>query len=132
MIGLCLGAAQGLVQAFLPVTAFTLVWTHSVEQVEWQEDYRIAEDRLVLTEARVKGSGAGMDPPAGAVLRDGWWHYRPKIPPLEMLRLMRSTVVEDYRFCADGRCRPLAVILPIEEGVVSGVWACDRSSDVVE
>ena len=32
---------------------------------------------LQIVEARVKGSGAGIDPAEGAVLQDGWWVWRP-------------------------------------------------------
>jgi len=125
MIGLCLGAARGLAEVSLPVAAFTLAWTHSVERVAWEEDYRVAGDRLVLVEARVKGSGAGMDPPPGAVLRDGWWHYRPDLPPLPALRLTRSSAAADYTLCAAGECRSLSTLLPIgEEVAVTELWAC--------
>jgi hypothetical protein len=37
-VGVCLASA-GVVKV-LQVTAFTLVWTHSVEKVDWQEDWR--------------------------------------------------------------------------------------------
>ena len=74
MSALCL-ASGGLLSS-LAATLFTLQWTHSVERIAWQEDWRIDGDALVLVEARIRGSGAGMDPPDGAVLRDGVWHYR--------------------------------------------------------
>ena len=70
MIGLCMGLA-GAVWAQLPVAEFTLAWDHSVEKVRWEEDYRVTAAGLLLGEARVRGSGAGMEPPANAVLRDG-------------------------------------------------------------
>ena len=63
----------------LAVTAFTLSWTHSVEKTRWEEDWRVTPAGLEIVEASVKGSGAGMEPPEGAVLKDGWWVYRPKI-----------------------------------------------------
>ena len=44
------------------ISFFTLVWTHSVEKVEWQEDWKIINSKLKIVEARVKGSGAGMEP----------------------------------------------------------------------
>jgi hypothetical protein len=117
--GLCLDGA------FLPALAFTLSWMHSVERTEWQEDYRIESGHLVLVEARIRGSGAGMEPPAGAVLADGWWHYRPNLPPLPELRLARSTATEDYWICWAGACRPLAAVAPPRgEGSVTVVRAC--------
>ena len=55
----------------LAVSAFTLSWTHSVEKTRWEEDWRVTPAGLEIVEARVKGSGAGMEPPEGAVL-EGW------------------------------------------------------------
>ncbi|HXH02849.1 MAG TPA: DUF1850 domain-containing protein [Candidatus Competibacteraceae bacterium] len=115
MIALCL--ALGLVQARLPLTEFTLAWTHSVEKVRWEEDYRVTAAGLELTAARVQGSGAGMEPPAGAELRTGWWHYRPALPPLPALRLTLSSYSAGYQLCAAGGCRALADLLG-GEGVV--------------
>jgi hypothetical protein len=106
---LCLAAA-GLAVT-LPLQAFTLAWTHSIEKIRWEEDYRIVDTdqgaRLALTEARIRGSGAGMEPPADAILKDGVWHYRPALAPQREIRLARSPYVADYQFCTDGGCRPM-------------------------
>jgi hypothetical protein len=56
-VSLCL-ASTGAVKA-LSLAAFTLVWTHSIEKIDWQEDWRITPAGLELVQARVKGSGAG-------------------------------------------------------------------------
>jgi hypothetical protein len=108
---LCLVA--GGITAKLAVAAFTLAWTHSVERVRWEEDWRVAGTLLVPVEARIKGSGAGMEPPAGAVLEAGHWRYRPTVEPLERMDLARSGAVDDWQFCTarDG-CRALSVLLP--------------------
>ncbi|AWJ82795.1 hypothetical protein TSH58p_04225 [Azospirillum sp. TSH58] len=106
-VALCLSALGGAVLAALPGPAFTLSWTHSVEKTEWREDWRIEGGRLVLTEARVKGTGAGMEPPVGARLDDGWWVWVPAVPPLELLVLAASSFTPDHRLCAGGACRPL-------------------------
>jgi hypothetical protein len=74
-LSLCLASA-GVVKT-LSIAAFTLVWTHSIEKVEWQEDWRITPQGLELVQARVKGSGAGMEPSADARLVDGWFQWRP-------------------------------------------------------
>src|SRR5439155_12543371 len=63
-LSLCLASA-GVVK-ILALAAFTLVWTHSIEKVDWQEDWRVTPDGLELVQARIKGSGAGMEPPPGA------------------------------------------------------------------
>jgi hypothetical protein len=122
--GLCLAAAA--LSAALPLQAFTLAWTHSIEKIRWEEDYRIVSGRLQLVEARIHGSGAGMEPPEGAVLRDGMWHYTPPLPLLPRLRLARSGYVADYELCEGSSCRPMSVILGTPEAApVVDVFPCE-------
>ncbi len=121
MTELCLGLALTLIQARIPATEFTLAWTHSVEKVLWEEDYRLTGDRIVAVAARVAGSGAGMEPPPGAIYQQGRWHYRPDLPPLDRLRLTRSPHTTGYRLCWNGACRPLDELLgppPADGGMV--------------
>jgi hypothetical protein len=120
----CLAVAQTLV-AVLPVTAFTLVWTHSVEKTEWRESWRIEEGRLRLVEAAVSGSGAGMEPPPGAVLIDNLWRYVPAAPPMTRLLLANSQFGEDYRLCWNGACRSLASLLPAQGSEPIEFYPCD-------
>lgn len=116
----------GGIGAALPGDHFTLAWTHSVQKTEWQEDYSLRDGRLLLTEARIQGSGAGMDPPEGARLQDGWWRYNPHLPPLPELRLTLSSFTAGYRICVDGTCRALTSLLETpSEGVVS-VQPCEE------
>ncbi|MCS6944356.1 MAG: DUF1850 domain-containing protein [Sutterellaceae bacterium] len=115
-VAVCLSAAG--VRVVLPVSAFTLRWQHTVERVLWEEDYVVRSGRLYPTAARIRGSGAGMEPPAGAVLRQGVWHYRPTAPPLMELVLARSEFGADYEFCAQGVCRPLSRWVPAASGPV--------------
>ena len=103
---LCLFAA-GKVTA-LAATAFTLSWTHSVERTRWEEEWRLSPAGLEIVEARVRGSGAGMEPPEGAVLKDGWWTYRPVLPPAPSLILAASGATgEGWTVCAAGECREI-------------------------
>jgi hypothetical protein len=105
------GALAGRIDA----QAFTLSWIHSVERIPWEEDWRVTPEGLVVTEARIRGTGAGMEPPDGAVLRDGSWHYRPALPPLPEVVLADAGVVPDRVLCAAGRCRPLhAWLRPVD------------------
>jgi len=123
MTGLCLAAA-GLAVT-LPLQAFTLGWTHSIEKIRWEEDYRIVDLRLQLVEARIRGTGAGMEAPTGAILKDGVWHYRPALPPLKRLHLARSGYVADYEMCWDGVCHPMAEIAgPVGAGSVLDIYPC--------
>lgn len=126
----CLGVAFASVLAVIPAGRVTLAWEHSVEKIRWEEDYSVRAGRLELMEARVKGSGAGMEPPPGAVLRDGWWHYRPvgKLP--EKVVLTRSSYVKDYELCWEQRCRILTEIIgpSIREGEMVELFVCHSPS----
>ena len=107
-LSLCLASA-GVVKA-LSIAAFTLVWTHSVEKIDWQEDWRLTPLGLELVQARVKGSGAGMEPPPEARLVDGWFQWAPKRAPLPELVLANSGAAGEWRLCSGGNCRTLSEI----------------------
>lgn len=111
MSGFCLGVAVALIQASIPAERLTLAWTHSVEKIPWEEDYVIRDGRLVLTEARVQGNGAGMEPPEDAVWREGWWRYTPPLEPLSKVVLTHSPYAGEYRLCWAGDCVTLATLV---------------------
>jgi hypothetical protein len=120
-------AAGGAVVA-LALQTFTLAWTHSIEKIRWEEDWRVDGARLVLVEARVRGSGAGMEPPAGSILENGVWRYDPHMPPLEVVRLTHSHYAAGYELCHDGGCTPLADAAPLaRDGDVIELRACPPS-----
>lgn len=133
MIGLCLGLA-GAVWAELPTPAFTLAWTHTIEKIRWEEDYRVTTEGLVLGEARVKGSGAGMEIPDGAELRNGSWHYQRQLPPLQPLRVGRTPEAGDYQLCFNQRCRPMSDWLgpPQASQPALELWSCELSSPAAD
>jgi hypothetical protein len=108
-VSLCLISA-GVVKT-LSLAAFTLAWTHSVEKIDWQEDWRITPQGLELVQARIKGSGAGMEPPPEARLVDGWFRWQPKRAPLPEVVLANSGAAGEWRICHDGNCRTLSDIL---------------------
>lgn len=114
LAALCLAA--GSLHVSLPAAHFTLRWQHSIEKIEWAEDYEVVGPWLHLSEARIRGSGAGMEPPDGARLRDGVWHYRLADPWRREIVLARSEFVPDYELCIEGRCRRLTHWLPIAAG----------------
>ncbi len=123
-VSLCL-ASVGVVKT-LSVAAFTLAWTHSIEKIDWQEDWRITSDGLELVQARVKGSGAGMEPPAEARLVDGWFQWRPKGAPMPEVVLGNSGAAGEWRLCGDGHCRTLSEIFGHPVGAdVTTMRACD-------
>ena len=120
---LCLAA--GAVAASLAIDAFTLSWIHSIEKIRWEEDWRIEAGALAITEARIRGSGAGMEPPPGVALKNGIWRYRPALPPQDVLRLSHSSHAGGYELCHAGGCRPLADLLPgLDNSVVIELKAC--------
>lgn len=130
-MGVCLAlAVQGAAPVFVPVERFTLAWTHSIEKVRWEEDYAVrpsagpdAAPVLQALTARVRGSGAGMEPPPDAVLRNGWYEYTPPTLSPQGLRLTRSRFTADYDWCVAGRCMPLSHLLP-SDGDITLLTPC--------
>ena len=128
LIGVCLtllGATGSTAteRAFIPVQQFTLAWMHTIEKVRWEEDYAVANDTgtsdvvLKAVAARVRGSGAGMEPPPDAQLNNGWYSYKPQISQPKVLRLTRSGFAADYEFCISNFCRPMSDFLPSDGGI---------------
>ena len=105
----CLVAGGAVIRL---AAAFTLAWTHSVEKIEWQEDWRATPAGLMVVEARIEGSGAGMEPPDDAVLKDGHYVSHPHMKPLKEVVLRRSGATADWRVCMEGRCRPMGDLVP--------------------
>ena len=114
-MSLCLATA-GVVKS-LAVASFMLTWTHSVEKTEWQEDWRITPQGLEIVEARIKGSGAGMEPPPEARLAEGWFRWKPQLPMLPEVALGNSGLAGEWRLCTDGKCQELSAILGRPLGV---------------
>jgi hypothetical protein len=122
MSGICLMA--GLLLAVLDDTV-TLSWTHSIQKTVWEEDYRREGNVLRLTEARVRGTGAGMEPPQSAVLKQGVWHYVPALPTLPSVQLRHSPYTAAYRICSSDRCQLVTEWLPgLPEETVIGLAPC--------
>ena len=109
---ICLLAGSKI--APLLVSAITLAWTHSVEKTLWEEDWRAAPAGLELVEARVQGSGAGMEPPPDARLVDGAWRWRPSLGPQRQVVMRRSGATADWRICIAGQCRDMSSYVPAE------------------
>jgi hypothetical protein len=118
LIGLCVLAGEGVVR--LAVAAFTLGWTHSVERTAWEEDWRVTAAGLEIVEARIQGSGAGMEPPDGARLEGGWWVYAPDLPVLPELVLGASGATAAWSLCAEGECMAFG-----GEARPLRLWACE-------
>lgn len=106
-LALCL-ALVGSEPVRVPADRFSLSWVHSIEKVEWREEWRVGRQGLTVVEARVKGSGVGMEPPEGSRLEGGWWVYVPTLPPQPAVILAASGFTADHTLCAAGTCKPLA------------------------
>ena len=140
--GVCLSlvTAAGLSAGnpvFVPVEHFTLAWIHSIEKVRWEEDYAVlptspgSKPILKAVAARIKGSAAGMEPPADAKLKNGWYEYQPTIHEPAELRLSRSFFTADYEWCMRGSCQPMSALMASDGGVTL-VRACSQSQALDE
>ncbi|ASJ70840.1 DUF1850 domain-containing protein [Granulosicoccus antarcticus] len=124
MSALCVATAAALFS--WSTSSFTLSWTHSVEKTEWQESWVIEDNALVLESARVKGSGAGMDPGEGAKLIDGWWQWQPTLPPLPALHLSASgATASPWTLCVADECMSLG---EQAEAAVK-LWSCPEKAE---
>ncbi len=117
----------GALTVSLPAQHFTLRWQHSIEKIDWEEDYAVVGPWLAITGARIRGSGAGMDPPDKAWLEHGVWHYRLSDPWRKEIVLARSPYVRDYDLCISGRCLPLNHWIPVAAGTTT-LHACQRQN----
>ncbi|AWC20644.1 MULTISPECIES: DUF1850 domain-containing protein [Aminobacter] len=118
-MSLCIAAGSKAVT--MAVAAFTLSWTHSVEKTRWEEDWLVTPAGLEIVEARVRGSGAGMEPAEGARLVDGWWIYVPRLGPQPSVMLAASGATgAGWTLCAEGRCMTLGA----EAGETVVIRAC--------
>jgi hypothetical protein len=119
---ICLAAGAVIVP--LLSDAITLAWTHSVEKILWEEDWRSGPQGLTLVEARVRGSGAGMEPPPEARFVNGAWAWKPAIPPQREIVMRRSGATADWRICIAGTCRPMEAYVPPQADPVA-MRACE-------
>ena len=117
-MSLCIAASGNLIA--LAASAFSLTWTHSVEKTEWREHWLIVEDRLLLEQAAVSGSGAGIGLPDDAIWSDGVWTYRPGLAPLKQLSLAASgATVSPWTLCTSETCLHLGE----QEGEPVTIWS---------
>ncbi len=122
-MALCLAGAAVL--ARIAATAFTLSWTHTVERIPWQEDWRIEDGGLVLETVRLKGSGAGMEPAPKARLVDGWYVWQPQgdIRTEFVLRRADTAIAGDWSLCTEAEgCHSLAEFIGAADPV--RLYAC--------
>jgi hypothetical protein len=120
---LCLLAAGATVR--LGTLALTLAWTHSIEKTRWEEDYRATPAGIVVTQDRIQGTGAGMEPPPDATFDGKWWRYDPHMAPQPSVILRRSgATVGDWQVCIAGACRDMGTYLPDQAADPVTLTAC--------
>lgn len=107
---LCLLA--GGVTVHLMAADITLSWRHSVEHTVWQEDWHADPAGLQLVAARIEGSGAGMEQPPDAVLKNGFWTWTPSLPLLPKVELRRSGATADWQICRANTCVAMDSLVP--------------------
>lgn len=119
MSALCLLGGGAVVR--LAATAFTLSWLHTIEKIPWAEDWLVEAGQLRVVEVRIKGSGAGMEPPPEARLEGGFYRWQPADDIRRELLLRRSEApgVGDWQLCLEGACRPLGSYLPMHADPVT-------------
>ena len=128
-MAICLNV--GAVIVSIAAQQFTLSWTHSVERILWQEDWRVKGQKLTLVEARIKGNGAGMEVPDGAVLKNGVWHYSTSLDVPALHLTISPCGRDEYPICMpDQGCQAIPKILsdagfvPTETSYVVNVSSC--------
>jgi hypothetical protein len=121
MSSICLAGGGVVVKL---AAAITLSWTHSVEKVRWEEDWRAHPAGIAIVESRVKGTGAGMEIPEGAKLKDKSYRYRPHLAPQKEVVLRRSGATSDWNICIAGACKPMSDYLPSDADPVT-LSLCD-------
>jgi hypothetical protein len=117
-MSLCLTGGGKLLH--LATAAFTLAWTHSAQYTSWEEDWRVSGAGLSLMEARVKGHGGSVEPPAEARFDGWWWRWQSANAPVQVLVLRRSSITSDWRLCVAGTCRPVGELVAADPVALSG------------
>lgn len=91
----------------LPTADFTLRWTHSVEKIDWVENWQITPPALTLTRVAIKGSGAGMEPGDDAKLENGWWVWQPMTQIPNLTLAASGATGAGWHLCTQTNCQDL-------------------------
>lgn len=106
-MSLCLFAGASATK--LASLAFTLAWTHSVQKTVWEEDWLLTPAGLLVTQARIESSGAGMEPGEDALFDGRFWRWMPRMAPVPELILHNSEMMpQGWRLCVAGKCDTVA------------------------
>ena len=115
--------AVGAVALHLTAGSFTLHWTHSIEHVAWEEDWRLTPTGLSLERSRIKGSGAGMEPGPDATWQDGWWVSPGHLSVPSLTLAASGATGGGWTLCADGTCREIGATA----GAPVTLTPCDKA-----
>lgn len=121
--------------ALFPVeegTRIRLSWTHSIEHTPWVEQYRIRGTELVLTTARVKSFGAGVDVEAPeSEVAGGWVVMRKMNRTFDSLHFVYSHRV-NHRLLIEGRDADLKACVPHHAPVEVRIRKLPRLMSMIE
>jgi hypothetical protein len=129
---LCLAVVAPTLTITFPTRELTLSWIHTIEKVPWAEVYEVRKGKLVLREAQIVSSGAGMDAPTDATWEGRAWRYSPHIDLQGGLALANSEFAGGYTLCWSGACEALASFVPKGQPVELTVRACRGPTVAVE
>ena len=124
MSGLCITAGKLL--AAIPIASFTLATTDPVDRSRQEVEWRIVGERLISNPEpqqalRDNQSNLAMSTQLGAQTGSK------KSQSLPQLVLTHAPEAAQYELCLDGRCRPLASLLPgIERYAVIELRPCPK------
>ena len=78
---------------------FSIRWTHSVENEEWEEFFKVEEGQIVLDSTRFKTFGAGVPSDTGedTFIKDGWVYMTDIHQPIGMELVTRTGKTTDHR-----------------------------------
>ena len=68
---------------------------------------RRSRNPVTLVTARIRGSGAGMEPGDGAKLVDGWWEWPGALTVPSLTLAASGATGGGWTLCADGTCRDI-------------------------
>jgi hypothetical protein len=105
--GMSICLMVGAAMLALPTPNFSLRWTHSVEKIDWVENWQITGQSLTLTGVKIKGSGAGMEPADDAKLENGWWVWHPNSIFPKLSLAASGATGSGWQFCTDSTCQTL-------------------------
>lgn len=106
----------GAKQVLVAGSTLSLAWTQPIEKTRWEEDWQVGLSGFQLVEIQVApgtgGSGAGIEPPDGAVFDGKVWRYHPDLAFLQdrLILTHAGTAGGAWEICDKNSCQSLSEI----------------------